>query len=357
MNNNNKCIIYVNSIKKCADIKNAILFVNINFDIKINIGVLHSKQSKQCRIGIINTFVNGNNTQIICNVHILDEAINIPECDSVYIISESLNVIKIIQRVCRCNRIYPNKVSGIYLYGKNIDMVKQIITEKFANVEKIIEIDCALGIKMLHEDNSSINNLLIKKADIGNTQQVSIVNNSSNIRIEQTQHFKTYLQGYDDINPIILNNIFEDTIAEMTLQDFLKKYSTVNHKFIDDFYRLYDIKNPEKYCVDLGALATWLQCKKKSMKSTLTTSYTINIDYILLGVSKQNVIKNPVGKPIEIIMLTLDTVKLLCMKSKAIKANEVRNYYLQLEILIDKYKDYIITSLGNKIKTLKDNQG
>lgn len=55
-------------------------------------------------------------------------------------------------------------------------------------------------------------------------------------------------------------------------------------------------------------------------------------------------------------MLTPDAVKLLCMRSRAAKADQVRNYYLQLEKLIDKYKNHIIASMDQKINALKNNQ-
>lgn len=148
-------------------------------------------------------------------------------------------------------------------------------------------------------------------------------------------------------------------MTEITLIDFLKKYSTVNNQFIDDFYGLYDIKNPDKFNVNLNTLATWLKCKKYNLKETLNLSYTKNIDYILVKNSNKKTSKkqsNPVGKPNQIIMLTPDTVKLLCMRSKAEKADQVRNYYLQLEKLIDKYKDHIISSMDEKIQALKNNQ-
>lgn len=47
-------------------------------------------------------------------------------------------------------------------------------------------------------------------------------------------------------------------------------------------------------------------------------------------------------------MLTSDTVKLLCMRSRAEKAEQVRNYYLSLKKFIE--------SMNKKIKSLENNQ-
>ena len=51
------------------------------------------------------TFNTTNNTlSFICAVHILDECIDIIECDSIYISYVSKNIIRTIQRMCRCLR-------------------------------------------------------------------------------------------------------------------------------------------------------------------------------------------------------------------------------------------------------------
>ena len=62
------------------------------------------------------------------------------------------------------------------------------------------------------------------------------------------------------------------------------------------------------------------------------------------------------GGQIEIILLTPKCFKLLCMKSKSKKADQVREYYLELEEIVDKYKNYIIDGLNKKIEVLLNNQ-
>ena len=56
----------------------------------------------------------------------------------------------------------------------------------------------------------------------------------------------------------------------------------------------------------------------------------------------------------ETIIITSDTFKMLCMRSKTKKADKVRQYYLNLEKLIDEYKDTIINNLNTKIKVLEN---
>lgn len=141
-------------------------------------------------------------------------------------------------------------------------------------------------------------------------------------------------------------------MSNIGLVNFLKKYATVSNDFIDDFFGLYDYLNPNNFNVDLDILCNWLKCKKDSLRHTLFNSYTKNIDYKIL----KNNDKKKVGKPLQKIMLTSDTLKLLCMRSRAQKAEQVRNYYLSLEKLIDKYKNYIISGMNEKIKKVENNQ-
>jgi superfamily II DNA or RNA helicase len=66
---------------------------------------------------IIEKFKSSNKLFILLNVHVLDEGIDIPECDSVYITQPNNNMTNIVQRMCRANRIYKNKTEcNIYLW-------------------------------------------------------------------------------------------------------------------------------------------------------------------------------------------------------------------------------------------------
>ena len=54
------------------------------------------------------------------------------------------------------------------------------------------------------------------------------------------------------------------------------------------------------------------------------------------------------GNPREEILLTSDCCKRLCMMSKTKKAEEVRTYFIEIEKLMNKYKNYIIEALNKK---------
>jgi len=139
--------------------------------------------------------------------------------------------------------------------------------------------------------------------------------------------------------------------SQLSLQEYLKKFSSINNKFIDDFFSLYDENTEDNdFVVNIDAISKWLVLRKDSIKKTLVETYRKNIDY-KISVSKNN---TP-GRPIETIYLTPDCFKRICMLTKSSKGEEVRSYYIQLEKHIDKYKDNIINDLRNRVKVLERN--
>lgn len=55
-------------------------------------------------------------------------------------------------------------------------------------------------------------------------------------------------------------------------------------------------------------------------------------------------------------MITSDCCKRLCMLSKTKKADEVRTYFIEIEKLMNKYKNYIIEALNKQVGVLENNQ-
>ena len=138
----------------------------------------------------------------------------------------------------------------------------------------------------------------------------------------------------------------------ISLQYFLKKYSSISNKFIDDFLSLYTINTyNDDLIINFDTLIKWLKIRKDSLKRTLIETYIKNVDYKIKKIKSTTA-----GKPREEIMLTSDCCKRLCMLSKTIKAEEVRTYFIEIEKLMDKYKKYIIEGLTNKIDILENNQ-
>ena len=143
----------------------------------------------------------------------------------------------------------------------------------------------------------------------------------------------------------------------ISLQEYLIKYSGVDHRFITDFIAIQQSDISRTYypfVVNLNLIIKWLQVNHKShLKRTLLKSYIRDIDYILLTPrGKQN--KGRGGHNKEIILVTVKCFKKICLKTKSIMSDKIVDYYLALEKLLIEYQQYIISELIKENKLLKN---
>lgn len=140
---------------------------------------------------------------------------------------------------------------------------------------------------------------------------------------------------------------------DLRLDQVLKIFTTVPPKFIDDFYALYDRNNVfKKDCtIDLNILATWLEVEKFQLIKTLTNSYTLKVDYIVVDKNVKTTTKKSKygGNNFKNVMITPDCMKRLCMRSRAAKAETVRTYFIKIEEFISTYKTEIVDGLMRNI--------
>ncbi len=182
-NNNKKCIIYLKTIELSDKMQNAINLLKGVINKSIGIYHINSNMSKKDRTGAIKNFTTNNKElSIICNVRVLDEAIDIASCDSVFLSNPTFKPIKIIQRICRCNRIdknNKNKISSIYLWASSEDKLSQInnlIKNVFNNNCSIIDVCKKINSKSNSDTSLMYNNLSPKKL---NTDLLSNLSDSS----------------------------------------------------------------------------------------------------------------------------------------------------------------------------------
>lgn len=134
-------------------------------------------------------------------------------------------------------------------------------------------------------------------------------------------------------------------------KDFLKKFSGVNSKFVDDFFSLYNSDSlPSDHVIDLEIVAAYLDTRKNNMLKTLKESYVRNVDYTITTYRG----KNP-GKKKQTILLTPDCFKLLCMQSKSKNAQKVRLYFLEVEKTLNMYKEEIYEAMMKRVQEVESN--
>jgi len=108
-----------------------------------------------------------------------------------------------------------------------------------------------------------------------------------------------------------------------------------------------------EFIINSNNLQKWLNITtRKDFHNTIKRSYKLDIDYILKPISKNY----KGGNNEKIYMLTHDCAKMILQSTKSKKGTEVRKYFIEIEKMLYKYKDIIITSLQNENELLKNNQ-
>lgn len=145
-----KVIVYLKSIEELTDFIKIMAVVNIFFEIDYAVHEIHYKINKKKREVIMKKFRNDKKVSIICNVQVLNEGIDVPKCDGVYVTHPNNNRINLVQRISRCNRKDEenvDKVGNVLVWTKSDDKMKQICDF----VGEYIKIDMKGG-KMLNKE-------------------------------------------------------------------------------------------------------------------------------------------------------------------------------------------------------------
>lgn len=120
-NGSRKCIVYLQTQEECRVMNTILADVGTNyFAIDVNSNYIISDSSREERKAIIKSFTDGEGYNFICNVNILNECIDVPECDSIFIAYPSKSKIRNIQRMCRANRknkAMADKIARIYIWA------------------------------------------------------------------------------------------------------------------------------------------------------------------------------------------------------------------------------------------------
>ena len=329
-----KCIIYCKTIEEISKYEEEIIKLNkTNYNIQLKTNSITYKTSLKKRDKIINEFKKDYKMNLLFSVHTLDECIDIPKCDSVYITYKVVNPINIIQRVSRCLRIYENKVkSGIFLWCnkyREIKLVCNLLEEFNINISQKIS-----------KENLIMSNYLNKTIFNENEIETDI--------IEQVQdNIIINTENHNDID--LINFIKKELNNEIIINNKL-------YEFIDDFFNIINYNNFENnLSINIDIICKWLNIRKDTIKKLLKHSYNKNIDYIVERIKKEK--GSGSGATLkEKILLTPLCFKKVCQLTKSKKGNEVREYFIKVEETLFKYKDYIIQGLQEKIKKLENNQ-
>ena len=129
-----KCIIYCIEQEECNMMMNIIKDLCENYlAIDCWCDTITSNDSPEKRKNKLGAFKDAREIAFVCSVNILNECIDIPECDSIFITYASKSKIRNIQRLCRANRKdkkNPNKIASVFLwcdeYNQTAEFMKHV---------------------------------------------------------------------------------------------------------------------------------------------------------------------------------------------------------------------------------------
>jgi superfamily II DNA or RNA helicase len=211
-----KCITYLRNQEEAIDMVKILNKLNEYFYIELYTDYIISDVISNKREEILENFNNFSGFSIICSVSILDECIDIPQCDSIFISYPSESRIRNIQRLCRSNRIDKlniHKKSKVFLWCEEYNEISIFISQ-------LKEFD----------ENFTENKICIMNID----------NNYGGI-LERNK--KEYSGLYKDLDDIIISirkfgygiDTWKKNLEE--LKDFIKKFNKLpSTKKFDETY-------------------------------------------------------------------------------------------------------------------------
>jgi superfamily II DNA or RNA helicase len=150
-NGSRKCIIYCKDTEDMKAMMECIRALNDFYCMNIEMNSISCEASDKQRKERLTKFsVESEAVQLLFNIKILNECIDVPACDSVYISYAPKNKITTIQRICRANRIIssnPFKVANIFIWCNEYEEILDTLSSikefdiMFKDKIKINEVD------------------------------------------------------------------------------------------------------------------------------------------------------------------------------------------------------------------------
>jgi phage anti-repressor protein len=133
----------------------------------------------------------------------------------------------------------------------------------------------------------------------------------------------------------------------ISLKEFLKTYTAISNKFIDSYYKFYEMCETQKFGIEGSKVVKYLELiYSTKFYQRLRTNYTLNKDYIIKR-KKQKSIK---GEQDTFYYLSFDGFEKVCMSSRSEKGNVVRDYFITLRKFIEYYRQHIANNINGMAK-------
>ena len=126
-----------------------------------------------------------------------------------------------------------------------------------------------------------------------------------------------------------------------------KKYTAISNKFIDSYYRFYEMCETHKFGIDVSEVIKYLGLTySKKNYERMRTNYKINKNYIIMRIKHKSI----KGQRDIFYYLSFDGFEKVCMTSRSKKGNDVRDYFITLRKFIEYYRQHIANNINNMAK-------
>jgi phage anti-repressor protein len=127
-------------------------------------------------------------------------------------------------------------------------------------------------------------------------------------------------------------------MSKLTLKDFLKLYTAIPIKFIDEYYEFYELCQNNKFGIDVSTVIEYLSISShRSFYERLRNNYKLNYDYIITKLNK----KLQKDQQDTFYYISFETFEKICMNSTSKKGEQFRDYFVMLRKFIDYYRNHI----------------
>lgn len=143
--------------------------------------------------------------------------------------------------------------------------------------------------------------------------------------------------------------------------------------FVSSFYCYLNYNSKNEFVIDLDDIWKWVGFERKDCGKRILKHFVINIDYIIIsattgeanppiitapqfgGANKESGVQsNRGGKNKEQILMTINCFKKFCLKASTKKADEIHEYYIKLEELVQDLLNEESNELRVQLKKLEN---
>ncbi len=294
-----KSIIYFTNHNKIKKFINYLNLLNQYYCYDYTIDNISYRDSKEQRTLKLKKFRESEKITFICSVGILDECIDVPECNSIYITYNCKSKIKNIQRLCRAVRLDKNnmkKVAKIFLWCDEIsDSLTYISSIKEYDLNYIKKIKFIAFNKELVKNGHQTNKIYLEKYSPIFVEIIEYKRKSWATVLEilrqfiitnkRKPHIKTdkYLYGWISSSNQFLatnNHIMKDENVRKIWKEFIDEYKEyipmfkdewhINLQKMEDFITL-NKRKPSRKSIDQkeASLSIWIQRQKTIFKKNI----------------------------------------------------------------------------------------